>query len=204
MKKLSDLITEQLSEPLFIERLGGGFKPLSAKNDSLDKKLNDIHFNRHISFEIDQQPTINQQNIVDITLKTDVNMDNFLRVLDIINGFDSFTKLYIKDRQSKNKEIGWYVKEIQKSITSVNYYVEQFAHNINPYAKNEPVQINFESNGLDNNINLDTHIRKSEEWKDLKKLMKKDFITFDNQPLSIRALCVVIIKKIQKFMNIMK
>lgn len=204
MKKLSDVINENLKEPSFIVNLGGmlniqdtGF----SINSEVDKKLTDIHSQKHLH-KTTTEPNLNQQHKIDMGL--DTNMVKFFHVLDIINCFSEFTTLFIQDAKATNKEIGWYEKQIQKSINSVNYYVEQLAKNINPMSHQIETEMVFDIDNFETKTQLATYIKKSDEWKDLKNIIKKNEINFVHQPLSIRALCMVIIKKINKFIQVMK
>lgn len=142
------------------------------------------------------KPRVKQELTLD--LDEDKNMNSFFKLLDIISAFTSLSELYNKE---KDNNLKWIDKEIYKGLKSINYYINQLASYISLSHEDVKIQLNFPSDGFDNSKRLDTIIKQTDEFKELKTLLNNGF-DVSKQTLTVRAISSAIIDKTKKLLKI--
>ena len=181
MKKLSTIINEN-----FVNRTVSSFDDLISSM----KKFDDAK-------DITATSTFKQVDTIDI--ESDDMMTKLFTVADIIDCFIILSKHYADER----KNISWLDEKIIKSLKTIHYYNNQLASYLSTNHVNQFASINLQLDTLDNNKQLSTFIKQSDEWKELNKLIKSDLI-LHHQPLTIRAIGLSIITKTKSFIKIIK
>ena len=183
MKLLSSILFENLTKTAFTADV--------ADFDALLKKADEIN-----DTKTEISSIFKQQNILQI--KDDSIMQIYFEIADIIDAFCKVSDFYYEER---NKKISWLDQQIIKNLKAIKKYNDQLASVISINHANTEVEISLTSSIFENNKSLATFIKQSDEWKQLKKLLKTD-LTLKNQSLTIRGIGFSIITKTKSFIKI--
>ena len=128
------------------------------------------------------------------TIEDDSDMQVVFKIADIISAFHKLHDAWLTENSSD-----WYSDEVFASLSQVETYINQLAAYITLSHSDILIQIQVDANTLKGK-EFATCIRASDEWKELKKLLKMT-LAFSEQPLTIRALSQTIIEKTKLFLR---
>lgn len=135
-------------------------------------------------------PAFPQQGTIDIADDTD--MQELFKQLDTLN---AFVKLY--DAWLEVNQESWHSKQLSDSLTKIFTYVNQLASYISMFHDDIDIQIEADFDYLERK-QFSTVIKRTDEWKELKKWLKKDH-NWPNQTITVQAICTCILTKAREF-----
>ena len=183
MKKLSSILSENLSKPTISLLDIKSFDELFAKAEALNSSPEKLT----VSFK--------QENVNGID--EDEMMKNYFKISDIVDAFSQVAKHYADERQ----QLSWHDEKIVKYLASIQKYINQLASYISIDHTTVQSIINLPPDALENKKSLATILKQSDEWKELRQLLKSD-LTLKNQSLTVRGIGFSIINKTKSFTKI--
>lgn len=136
------------------------------------------------------EPALHQQGTMNI--KDDPQVIEFLKHADALQGFKALHTAWLLDNEES-----WHSKEICKSLDKVNDALNNLASYISNAHEDVEVQIELEPDYAKGK-KIATLIKRTQEWKELRKYLKKEH-HFKNQPITVEGLLIIAIRHAKEF-----